>query len=826
MKRNTKLRLILFFFLFGFRIASAQYAIGDYGSLSSGNWNGTIWGTWNGAGWTAVGTFPSSSKNTFILAGTTVNVPTGGPWSCQDLTVEAGSKLWTTNSGTNVYIYVYGFNFICNGQIGDGANFDGISFGIEGTNCTISGNGLFDSSRMRKNLTTPITNLIINMNINLRWNAGSGTQLYNAANNTNFNVTINPFCTVNLVPNGPNIGNICIDGLDGTGVALEAGGTYTINGTLIISGKLYLTTNNTNTVYGCSWIINGLVQATEIVASNSGFGGHGLYINSGGKLDITGTAAFSSLGVTNNSYTFNLGSTVEYSAAGTQIVRVKSEFAAVPTVSQEYGNLILSNSGLKSTTLSGLYVKNDLTISGAAVLDPNPTACLIFLGGNWLNYNATGFAEKTTTVYINGGGIQTISCPGGEVYNILRYQKSGSFLQFNNPVDVINQLVFASAGYVDLNSNALTVRNSLTTGIAGASNSRYILSEKTDNSSKIIWKINTGTGTYTFPFGIPPGLAANYIPVVVSKTSATSIGDLSIATYGTPPDNLPWPTTPTNVTNLRAYFGIYNAPDNRHWTVDRYWEIGSTSPTPLNSLTFNYRTSELPDLDPTPTNLAAQFWAGAFSVWNLIQYGTGVANNVTVPTFSYYNTSWTLTSLTSPLPIELLSFTGSPEENSVRLNWETSAEINNDFFTVEKSNGNGEFFEIGILNGAGNSTTKNEYKLSDSHPFSGINYYRLKQTDFDGKSTYSDVVAVDFKKGLTNFSVFPNPAFENAFLINEKENEAEVFIRTVSGKLVNHLASTGKNKTTTLSLSDLPQGIYVLEIKSENETQFLRLIKQ
>jgi hypothetical protein len=815
----------------------AQYAIGDYGSMNNGNWSNAIWGTWNGLSWSAVGSTPSSANNVWILSGKTVVLPSGGPYSCKNLVVESTGKLWTSNSGTNVYIYVYGSTLTCNGQIGDGANFDGISFGIEGTTTTITGSGQFDASRIRKNsIFNPTTNLIIGMNLNLRWNSASGTQLYNGTaiassgpGSSIFNITINAFCTVNLIPNGPNIGNVCIDGLDGAQPTLfEAGGIFTVNGTLIISGKLYLTTNNTSTTYTCGWVINGLVQANEIVASASGTAFHSLQINSGGKLDITGSPAWSSLGTFNNTFNFANGSTVEYSSNGFQLVRVRSEFGGA--VNNGYYNLILSNSGSKATQLTDLWVRNDILITGSAWLDPSPVNSNIFIGGNWTNYNSSGFLEKNTICYFNGAGLQSINCPGGEVYYTLRYNKTASYLQFNNPVDVIQQLIFASNGYVDLNSNTLTVRNPAFTGITGATSTRYIVSEKTDNSSKIVWKIGTGTGNYNFPFGVSPLSTANYIPVLMVKSTANDIGDVTLSTYGTPPDNLPWPTTPTAVSNLQAYFSVYNNPDNRHYTVDRFWEIGATSPQSLTSLTLTYRTSELPDLDPDPLHQGAQFWAGAYQVWNLTQWGTSGANAstdfVTVPAFSYYNTSWTITSLTSPLPIELVSFQAIPLEEKVDLKWTTSSETNNNFFTVEKSLDGKDFFEIGIVEGAHNSTETRNYQLPDKNPVYGISYYRLKQTDFDGKYTYSDIVPVKYNKNSGHYSVYPNPADDNAYILSEVKTKSTITVRASDGRVVQQLEVDGTKQITQLSLAGLSSGMYILEIKSEGETQFLRLVKR
>ena len=84
--------------------------------------------------------------------------------------------------------------------------------------------------------------------------------------------------------------------------------------------------------------------------------------------------------------------------------------------------------------------------------------------------------------------------------------------------------------------------------------------------------------------------------------------------------------------------------------------------------------------------------------------------------------------------IELLFFNAKLENNTyVDLTWSTASEINNDYFTIERSQNGVYFQEFDIVEGAGNSTHKINYSLIDRDPFDGISYYRLKQTDYDGK---------------------------------------------------------------------------------------------
>lgn len=94
------------------------------------------------------------------------------------------------------------------------------------------------------------------------------------------------------------------------------------------------------------------------------------------------------------------------------------------------------------------------------------------------------------------------------------------------------------------------------------------------------------------------------------------------------------------------------------------------------------------------------------------------------------------------LPVELVSFDAQNEGPAVRLTWTTATEQNNDFFTLERSS-DGLYFEpFATVNGAGNSSFTIDYNHLDEDPLSGLSYYRLKQTDFDGKFSYSDIVPV------------------------------------------------------------------------------------
>lgn len=126
-----------------------------------------------------------------------------------------------------------------------------------------------------------------------------------------------------------------------------------------------------------------------------------------------------------------------------------------------------------------------------------------------------------------------------------------------------------------------------------------------------------------------------------------------------------------------------------------------------------------------------------------------------------FNLNWggTASLNCTPLPIELLEFTGINIGQINKLSWVTATETNNDLFTVERSSNGYTWEEIGTVDGSGNSSQAIRYSFVDSSPNSGINYYRLKQTDFDGRFEYFNIIAIDNSKSndirkITIYDVF------------------------------------------------------------------------
>lgn len=170
------------------------------------------------------------------------------------------------------------------------------------------------------------------------------------------------------------------------------------------------------------------------------------------------------------------------------------------------------------------------------------------------------------------------------------------------------------------------------------------------------------------------------------------------------------------------------------------------------------------------------------------------------------------------LPIELLNFDATIANNEwVELNWQTSSEINNDYFTIERSMDGINWEIVKNIDGSGNSSTLLNYSGIDSNPYSGISYYRLKQTDFDGQFSYSQIRSINLQRpGNPEILIYPNPVNDKLTIKTRKSGLGDVHIYNVLGKNVNELTRqiiTHEN-TIVIDFSQLNSGTYY--IKSKN----------
>lgn len=178
---------------------------------------------------------------------------------------------------------------------------------------------------------------------------------------------------------------------------------------------------------------------------------------------------------------------------------------------------------------------------------------------------------------------------------------------------------------------------------------------------------------------------------------------------------------------------------------------------------------------------------------------------------------------TSPLPVELLNFEVILQGSQTVVRWTTSSELNNDFFTVQKSADAEQWNEVTVVEGAGNSKSEQNYQIIDNQPLTGVSYYRLKQTDFDGNFEYSKIVSVNFE-GAQGLVVSPNPSSGVFTLENHQLKSQQIRLYNSLGQVF-QVESEIDYLNTQINISSFPSGFYILQIMEGNSIRSVRIVK-
>jgi hypothetical protein len=179
---------------------------------------------------------------------------------------------------------------------------------------------------------------------------------------------------------------------------------------------------------------------------------------------------------------------------------------------------------------------------------------------------------------------------------------------------------------------------------------------------------------------------------------------------------------------------------------------------------------------------------------------------------------------TNPLPIELLSFVGQKESETIVLNWSTATEVNNDKFIIERSGDFTNWESIGEKIGAGNSSSVKRYNFIDYAPLHSVAYYRLRQVDIDGTSSYSHVVVIQAGE-KESLIIAPNPFEEELTIHTNSKGKMDVKIYDVMGRLLYGVNSESNEGILTIS-PDLPSGTYLITIQTDTIVEQRKVVKR
>ncbi len=443
-------------------------------------------------------------------------------------------------------------------------------------------------------------------------------------------------------------------------------------------------------------------------------------------------------------------------------------------------SLTISPATASTSVLSALPAAS-LTISGSNSLD---------VYGNWVNNGV--FDAGNGTVNILGSTSTSITGTATESFYNLVINKTGvATVAIPSGAKQISNLMTLTNGIINQNATLRFLNNST---VSGASNNSYVNGPV----------IKVGTQAFTFPVG-----ANNFYRPVSITAPALATDHFTTQYFNVDP------SPPYTFSSLDAT--IHHIGRCEYWTVNRTGGSSNVNVT----LTWNSTSCGVTNL----SDLLVARWDAGQAKWKDEGNGGTTGNTtagsiVTAAPVSLFS-PFTLASRNNnnPLPIELVNFKCNlVNRNTVGLTWVTASESNNDYFSVERSTDGIAFETIGKKQGAGNSVTTLNYNFEDQNSIKGILYYRLKQVDFNGKITYSQICSLT-NSGDGGVAFYPNPV-RNSLTIDyeytEKPKDHTITITDVTGKLVEVQSSFSDSKVT-LDCSDLAEGIYFLKVLVGNK---------
>lgn len=257
-----------------------------------------------------------------------------------------------------------------------------------------------------------------------------------------------------------------------------------------------------------------------------------------------------------------------------------------------------------------------------------------------------------------------------------------------------------------------------------------------------------------------------------------------------------------------------------NYSVSRYFDINPTNNDIETELEFYFQDIELHEHLSTDLIVYRYMEDNGNPYWKALTgpINAGENNHITFTTPGF--SKFTLGSENSPLPIELLSFDVKWLDNRQHeavINWTTASETNNDYFVVERSQDAMNWEAISTTQGAGTVSYNTQYETKDKHPLVGISYYRLKQVDYDGTTTHSQLRELFKGKEQIDLVMFPNPATDVIIIrfdSNTENSLTQIIITDKLGRIVSQtmLRNEMANSIITIDVSHLKTGIYNIRI--------------
>ncbi len=783
-----------------------------------GQWLGTISTDWNVAGnW--CGGIPTSTTDVIIPAGALTNEPSvynliPGPALCRNLTIGAGHTLSVLAGGdlkvygaitiTGTYTHTGGtlelvgtfaggqtlpsltaFNVIINNTSGSGVTVGG--------NLTVNGNLTVDNSIF--NSITTIKTLNIAGNIILQ-NGG-----YMDDNCTDFlNITTSSATAAQIFRGNGQL----IKCLNLTSVKTAGSLNFSVTGG---ATDAYIQNNLLVNYTGVTASFNDNGN-TLSVGNNAQMGG-----TSNANYNLTGTLKFICIGAT--LATDNHLS--DYAGTGVTVAKL-NHLLVLP----ENGSVVKTVQFYPAAGGQTVYVNGNLTIDPTNSPTLDPLNNNISLMGNWTDYASSGFTEGTGQVVFAGTvAAQTIFA--SEIFNKIEINNANG-VTLNNFILVSSELKLTN-GRLNTGANQVQVTSNAVTSVVSYSTASYV-------NGNLLRSVST---TNNLVYDFPVGDAANYELATLKFTNTSGLGAtptvLAFFTSGLPAT---MPSSSSCTINGSGTGGMLNA---GFWTLtpSAYTTGTTTYDVTLverGSSNFAGNANQLGIIkrhDNTIPWKGTGLTGGAggnegfhSNATQTFAAGVATAKRTGVKSFSDFGIGYSA----NPLPVELTTFTANAVDNkAVDLFWNTQAELNCNYFSVERSANGIEFTEIGKVTGHGTSQISHDYSFVDNSPLCGTAYYRLMQVDENGDIHYTPIVSAIINCS-TSFSIYPNPTMDyvNINLNSLNSNSVTVKIIGLDGKI--YLQNISSNNQLKLDVSKLPAGFYFISIENGNDIMKQSFIKE
>jgi hypothetical protein len=520
-----------------------------------------------------------------------------------------------------------------------------------------------------------------------------------------------------------------------------------------------------------------------------------LIVQAGGELDINGTT---NQNFWPQTFTTNAGSYIRYSKSA-QTLSTDSRLAT-------YSNLVLV--GTDKTMAQDISVTDTLFMRTSVSPVQAPT---LSLGGFTLTYGATAtlvYRGIGTSPAAQTTGSTEWPASGNRPQNVQIYNKANVTL--NESKNLSGRLHFRGG----TGESAKLILGSFNLTIDSANNynsDRYV---QTTGSGKLTVS-NIGTTEKVLPIG-----KSSYNPLVISNGS-----------------NLDWEANVEDTLVVTQTPFDLNIPK----AVTRTWNISPSVIPPTSGATITFQYNQVTDVGPmfnTAENVTV--WHKTGSYWHLAGSSqppgilTGNDRTATINSWTWFS-PFAISTISAPLPVRLLTFTGRRTDNQNLLKWSTVTENENFGFEVQRSFDGTQFYPIGFINSkawGGNSAEKLEYSFSDRTAGSLKSYYRLRYVDLAQRSSYSTICKIEGegKSTLIIHSYYPNPVTDNVTLRLDVPalTKATVLTRDIDGRLLSKQSANLEQGFNSLSvyLGKFSNSTYIIEVISPLGAASIQVIKR